>query len=63
MSFNVKGAFNGVYSKVLEERLAARRVLRSVVEWIGNFCSRRQAQVVVGRYESDIVEIEYAGIP
>jgi hypothetical protein len=63
VSFDVKGAFNGVHSKVLKDRVAARRVPESVVEWIGNFCSKRRAQVVVGGYESDAAEIEYAGIP
>jgi hypothetical protein len=63
VSFDVKGAFNGVHSKVLEGRLAARRVPLPVVDWIGDFCSGRRAQVVVGGYESEVAEIEYAGIP
>jgi hypothetical protein len=48
---------------VLEGRLAARRVPLPVVDWIGDFCSGRRAQVVVGGYESEVAEIEYAGIP
>jgi hypothetical protein len=63
ISFDVKGAFNGVHSKVLERRLAARRVPKPMVEWIGDFCTGRHASVTVGRYESEVAEIEYAGIP
>jgi hypothetical protein len=63
VSFDVKGAFNGVHSKVLEHRLAARRVPRPLVDWIGDFCTGRYAQIIVGRYESEVVEVEYLGIP
>jgi hypothetical protein len=63
VSFDVKGAFNGVHSKVLEYRLVARRVLRLVVDWIRDFCTGRYAQIIVGRYKSEVVEVEYPGIP
>ena len=56
-SFDVKGAFNGVHSKLLEHRLAARRVPKPMVEWIGNFCTGRHASVTVGRFESEVAEI------
>jgi hypothetical protein len=35
ISFDVKGAFNGVHSKLLEHQLAARRISKPMVEWIG----------------------------
>jgi hypothetical protein len=63
ISFDVKGAFNGVHSKVLERRLAARRVRGPMVEWIGDFSTGRHASVTVSRYESEMAEIEYTGIP
>ena len=63
VSFDVKGAFNGVHSDVLERRLAARRVPEQMVRWIRDFCSCRYASVIVGGYESEAREIEYAGIP
>ena len=63
VSFDVKGAFNGVHAEVLERRLAARRVPEQMVRWIRDFCSRRYASVIVGGYESEAREIEYAGIP
>jgi hypothetical protein len=58
----VKGAFNEVHSKVLERRLAARRVPKPMVEWIGDFYTGRHTSVTVGRYESEVAEIEYVGI-
>ena len=38
VSFDVKGAFNGVHAHVLEQRLRTRRVPEQAVRWIRNFC-------------------------
>jgi hypothetical protein len=43
VSFDVKGAFNGVHSDVLERRLAARQVPSLAVRWIRNFYDSRHA--------------------
>jgi hypothetical protein len=43
VSFDVKGAFNGVHSNMLEHRLVVRRVPRLVVDWIRDFCTGRYA--------------------
>jgi hypothetical protein len=59
----VKGAFNGVHTSVLMQRLAERRVPKPIVEWIGDFVLNRHTQVTVGEYESEVSGIEYAGIP
>jgi ribonuclease HI len=63
VSFDVKGAFNGVHAHVLERRLRARRVPDQATRWIKNFCSQRKAQVALGNYESKPKDIEYPGIP
>ena len=42
VSFDVKGAFNGVFAHVLEQRLRDRRVPEQAVQWIRNFCSQRK---------------------
>ncbi|PSK37231.1 hypothetical protein B9Z65_1973 [Elsinoe australis] len=63
VSFDVKGAFNGVHAHVLEQRLRARRVPEQAVQWIRNFCSERRAKVTLGSYESEPRDIEYPGIP
>jgi hypothetical protein len=63
VSFDVKGAFNGVHSDVLERRLSARRIPTPTVKWIRDFCDGRHAQVTVGSFESAVSLIKYAGIP
>jgi hypothetical protein len=63
VSFDVKGAFNGVHSDVLERRLEARQIPILAVRWIRNFCDGRHAQVTVSAFESEVSPIEFAGIP
>jgi hypothetical protein len=63
VSFDVKGAFNGVHAHVLGRRLRARRVPDQATKWIKNFCLQRKAQVALGNYESEPRDIEYPGIP
>jgi hypothetical protein len=63
VSFDVKGAFNGVYASILRQRLAERRVPHQAVKWIEDFCLKRQARVTVGNYESEVKRIDFAGIP
>jgi hypothetical protein len=63
VSFDVKGAFNGVHSDVLERRLAVRRIPTPAVKWIRDFCDGRYTQVIVGSFESVVSPIKYAGIP
>jgi hypothetical protein len=41
VSFDVKGAFNGVHASILRQRLAERRVPHQAVEWIEDFCLKR----------------------
>jgi ribonuclease HI len=63
VSFDVQGAFNGVHSSVLSRRLRQRRVPRQIAAWVEDFCQNRQGSVVVGRYESPVQDIHFAGIP
>lgn len=41
ISFDVKGAYNGVCKERLLERLRARGIPEGLVRWIGAFCSER----------------------
>jgi hypothetical protein len=43
VSFDVRGAFNGVHSDVLERRLAARQIRSLAVRWIRNVYDSRHA--------------------
>src|SRR5882672_5764737 len=47
VSFDVKGAYNGVYKERLLQRLKARGIPEKIVQWIDAFCSRRTATIVV----------------
>ena len=47
VSFDLKGAYNGVFKDRLLQRLRARAILEPMVKWIDAFCSRRTASVVV----------------
>lgn len=62
LSFDVKGAYNGVAKDVLSQRLRARRIPETLVRWIGAFCSDRYASVLVNGEESAIFSLPQAGL-
>jgi hypothetical protein len=47
VSFDVKGAYNGVYKERLLQRLVARGIPPTLVWWIDAFCSERTATILV----------------
>jgi hypothetical protein len=63
VSFDVKGAYNGVPHQVLTARLKAKGIPTQVVEWVASFCTQRSATMMVNGRESDISEITYPGLP
>jgi hypothetical protein len=63
VSFDVKGAYNGVFKERLLQRLKARGIPENLVRWIGAFCSRRTATIVVNGYTSEQRELPQAGLP
>jgi len=63
VSFDVKGAYNGVYKDRLLQRLAARGIPSDLVDWIDAFCSGRTATIVVNGQASEVRELEQAGLP
>ncbi|KAF6515846.1 hypothetical protein HZS61_004587 [Fusarium oxysporum f. sp. conglutinans] len=52
VSFDVKGAYNGVFKDRLLQRLEARGIPRRLVRWIDAFCSSRTATITVNGYTS-----------
>lgn len=62
-SFDVKGAYNGVFKDRLLQRLAARGLPEGLVRWIDAFCSERTASVVVNGHCSTQQELPQAGLP
>lgn len=63
VSFDVKGAYNGVAREVLLRRLRERRIPEILVRWIDAFCRERRATIVVNSYCSTVREIADAGLP
>lgn len=63
VTFDVQGAFNGIYTEVLCQRLTQRWIPIELVKWLASFCSDRRAAVVVGKYTSEERLIEHAGLP
>jgi hypothetical protein len=63
VSFDVKGAHNGVYKDRLLQRLAARGIPPDLVGWINAFCSGRTATIVVNGQASEVSGLQQAGLP
>ena len=63
VSFDVKGAYNGVDPGVLLRRLRERRIPEILIRWIDSFCSRRRATIAVNAYQSEEMAIHHAGLP
>ena len=63
ISFDVKGAYNGVCKERLLERLRARGIPEGLVRWIGAFCSERTTCIVVNGHTSENQELPQAGLP
>ncbi|KID81061.1 Endonuclease/exonuclease/phosphatase [Metarhizium guizhouense ARSEF 977] len=63
VSFDVKGAYNGVFKERLLQRLAARGLPDELVRWVDAFCSGRTASIVVNGYCSSQRPLPQAGLP
>ncbi len=57
VSFDVRGAYNGVSIGVLEHRLRRRRIPEQLIKWIVEFCSNRKASVMVNGHVTEIIDI------
>ncbi|KJZ68825.1 hypothetical protein HIM_11785 [Hirsutella minnesotensis 3608] len=62
ISFDVKGAYNGVCKERLLERMKARGIPSRLVKWVDAFCSERTALVVNG-HTSGSQTLPQAGLP
>ncbi|KAH7460569.1 hypothetical protein FOMA001_g19559 [Fusarium oxysporum f. sp. matthiolae] len=63
VSFDVKGAYNGVFKDRLLQRLEARGIPKGLIRWIDAFCSYRAATITVNGYTSALRELPQAGLP
>ncbi|KJZ69210.1 hypothetical protein HIM_11410 [Hirsutella minnesotensis 3608] len=63
ISFDVRGAYNGVCKDRLLDRMKARGIPADLIKWIDAFCTGRTASVVVNGYVSEQRELPQAGLP
>ena len=63
VTFDVKGAFNGVAIDVLTDRLRKSRIPEQLVSVIQDLVSNRRASVMVNGKDSEITNLQHAGLP
>ena len=63
ISFDVKGAYNGVCKERLLERMRSRGIPDQVVRWVDAFCSARTATIVVNGHTAELCSLSQAGLP
>ncbi|KAG7000436.1 Retrovirus-related Pol polyprotein from type-1 retrotransposable element R1 [Fusarium oxysporum f. sp. conglutinans] len=63
VSFDVKGAYNGVCKERLLQRMKARGIPEGLLRWIDAFCSERTATIVINGQSSESRPLPQAGLP
>lgn len=63
ISFDVKGAYNGVCKERLIQRMKARGIPEKLLRWIEAFCSERTATILINGEASEIRSLPQAGLP
>jgi len=63
ISFDVKGAYNGVCKERLLQRMRARGIPDELLRWINAFCSDRTATIQVNGHSSEVQSLPQAGLP
>jgi hypothetical protein len=63
ISFDVKGAYNGVYKERLLQRMKARGIPEKLLRWIEAFCSERTATIQINGQVSEVQSLPQAGLP
>src|SRR6201996_292139 len=63
ISFDVKGAYNGVCKERLLQRMKARGIPENVLRGVGAFCSERTATIQVNGQSSEARRLPQAGLP
>ena len=63
ISFDVKGAYNGVCKERLVQRMKARGIPEELCRWTEAFCSQRTASIQINGQSSEIQNLPQAGLP
>ncbi|KAJ6436906.1 reverse transcriptase [Purpureocillium lavendulum] len=63
VTFDVKGAYNGVCKERLIQRLRARGIPEVLLRWVEAFCSDRTATMQINGQVSEVRSLPQAGLP
>ncbi|KAI2946871.1 hypothetical protein CBS147323_11233 [Aspergillus niger] len=63
ISFDVKGAYNGVCKERLLQRTKARGIPEDLLRWVEAFCSERTATIQINGQLSETHSLPQAGLP
>ncbi|KAJ5100882.1 hypothetical protein N7456_006934 [Penicillium angulare] len=63
ISFDVKGAYNGVCKERLLQRMKARGIPEDLLRWVEAFCSERTATIQINGQLSEARRLPQAGLP
>ncbi|KAJ5152544.1 hypothetical protein N7492_009824 [Penicillium capsulatum] len=63
ISFDVKGAYNGVCKERLLQRMKARGIPEGLLRWVEAFCSERTANIQINGQLSEVQILPQAGLP
>ncbi|KAI3014154.1 transcriptional regulator family: Zinc finger, CCHC-type [Aspergillus niger] len=63
ISFDVKGAYNGVCKERLLQRMKARGIPENLLRWVEAFCSERTATIQINGQLSETHSLPQAGLP
>ncbi|KAJ5494161.1 hypothetical protein N7463_010248 [Penicillium fimorum] len=63
ISFDVKGAYNGVCKERLLQRMKARGIPDGLLRWVEAFCSERTATIQINGQLSEARRLPQAGLP
>jgi hypothetical protein len=63
ISFDVKGAYNGVCKERLLQRMKARGIPEDLLRWVEAFCSERTAVIQINGQLSEVQSLPQAGLP
>mgnify|MGYP002718720533 FL=1 len=63
ISFDVKGAYNGVCKERLLQRMRARGIPEGLLRWVEAFCSGRTATIQINGQPSEVQDLPQPGLP
>ncbi|KAG6979443.1 putative RNA-directed DNA polymerase from transposon X-element [Fusarium oxysporum f. sp. conglutinans] len=63
ISFDVKGAYNGVCKERLLQRMIARGIPEGILLWVDAFCSERTATIMINGQSFESRPLPQAGLP